>query len=84
MTTLQQAAQELGKELFGPELQDDDVNIILKNLAPVQTELDRLKKEMEEAREMLSRLKHDVRLFHEGCYDHCDACKAQSWLERNK
>ncbi len=85
MTTLQQAAQDAAKAVMKHALnrglllnefqvQED----ITKHLAPVQAELDRLKREMNEAREIITSLNSDL-----GCS--CEGCKkAIAWLERNK
>ncbi len=95
MTTLTKAAQEAAEEsklfIFKETkyaLHQTQVDVIkeinLLHLAPVQAELDRLKREMNEAREMIQSVQHKYKLFARGCHDDCQRCKFQAWLERNK
>jgi 3-methyladenine DNA glycosylase AlkD len=94
MTTLEKAAKEAAEEIQdAPIIKvsrstgefrgiNDDVikEIILRHLEPV-------KKELDEARELMSspHIKHErIPEREPECWPSCIKCKAQRWLERNK
>ncbi len=91
MTTLTKAAQDAATEIDAAE---DDAGgaihysakqeIILRHLAPAQAELDRLKREMNEARELIALAPNHCLCLFKSDGKKCYRCKAKSWLERNK
>ncbi len=81
------------KEATGLEVGGDPGGVeprhLVEHIQQMDKELDRLKREMNEAREFVQ--KRYLRLFHDYsdssnfvCNPTCEKCAAKAWLERNK
>jgi hypothetical protein len=85
---LTKAAQDAAREIHRHDCLDNykaiaSTAIILRHLAPVQSELDRLKKEMNEAREFVKTYRK-THTYECNIIRPCLYCKIEAWLERNK